>query len=82
MTNIEYFNKIHNKGSIGKRIWQAFDDTLNLPLNIYLLELEKYLKRTKEYKKSEDKEQFLKDNLDYMQDYYETMQRSIKRIKN
>lgn len=82
MTNIENFDRIHNKGSLGKKIWKAFDDTLNLPLNIYLSELRKYLKRTKEYKKSEDKEQFLKDNLDYMKDYYETMQKSIERIKN
>lgn len=73
MTNIEHFDKIHNKGSIGRRIWMGFDDTLLLPLDKYIFELRKYLKRTKEYKKAEDKKQFLIDNLEYMQDYYKIM---------
>jgi uncharacterized radical SAM superfamily protein len=81
MTNIEYFDKVHNKGSLGKRIWGGFDDTLSLPLETYLYELKKYLKRTREYKKAENKDEFLKDNLDYMEDYYILMNKAINKSK-
>lgn len=73
MTNIEYFDKVHNKGSLGKRIYNCNDDTLNLDIKIYLDELRKYIIRTKGYKKAKDKSEYIDYYINHYYDYYKMM---------
>ena len=73
MTNVEYFDKVHNTGSLGKKIYNCNDDTLNLDIKIYLDELRKYIIKTKEYKQTEDKKDYLDAVINHYYDYYKMM---------
>lgn len=72
LEEINNFDK-KQKGSLGKDIYMGFDYTLKLPLEKYLFELNKYLKRTKDYKNSDNKYYFLFMMLEHSINYYSAM---------